>query len=520
MKLSNWKTFVVVAGVLSAGCQDLVVDNTNNPDRDRALSAPGDVETLAASTFRDLYNRLHSSQGVYDLFTVMGDAFAGTYANSGALELSSEPPVPFNNNPLSDPHTSASRNIWEPLHKGVSSSNDALAAIKSGLKIETGSPVVDNTNRTFIWSKMWQGLLYGHLALIYDRGMIATEDTDLSNPTALEYEPWQDVMAQAFASLQTAIDTATKYNVTIPDTWIPSKTYNSAELVRIMNSYRARFLVYGARRPSDRAQVDWNKVIQYIDAGITQDFGVTLASGVITSGYMSRLQQTGTFSAWGDYKMIGHADVSGNWQAWLAKPIQDRTRFLITTPDRRITGPTPTSSGSYFRYRADNIFRPERGTYHQSHYQWFRNAGRTNSGFLTLMSVDEMRLLKAEALIRLGRQAEAVPLINVTRTRTQRIGTTDHPGLPAVTVTGVTQAADCVPKTKAGACGNLLDALLYERMIETYALDTFISWLDSRGWGRLVPGTFLHLPVPGRELLTLGRPNYSFGGVGGPDAAE
>jgi exodeoxyribonuclease VII small subunit len=52
-----------------------------------------------------------------------------------------------------------------------------------------------------------------------------------------------------------------------------------------------------------------------------------------------------------DYRWIGRADQSGNYQTWLATPVESAVRFNITTPDRRITGNTPTSNGAYFRYQ-------------------------------------------------------------------------------------------------------------------------------------------------------------------------
>jgi hypothetical protein len=513
------KSILLAAGLAVAACQDLDVTNTNSPDRDRALSQPSDVETLIASTWRDLWTRWQNDATTYNLFPVVSDAFTATYANNAALELSSEPRVAFNNNPLSDAHGVA-RASWEGFLKAVSSANDGLAAIEKGLIIRTGTPLADNTTRARIFAMMNRSIAYGYIAMLFDRSMIVDEKTDISTPTAIEYKPHAEVMASAISGMQTTIALAQQNNVTLPNTWINGIAWTSADMVKVMNSYLARFLVYNARTPQERAAVNWTQVLDYISKGITADYAVTLLSGTLTSGYLSRLQQTGTFSAWGDYKMIGPADVSGTYQAWLAKPVGQRDRFLITTPDRRITGATPTSNGTYFRYRADNIFRPERGTYHHSHYQWFRNAGRTNSGTYAIMSMDEMNLLKAEALIRLDRAAEAVPLINITRTRTQRIGTTDFPGLPAVTVDGVPAGETCVPKRLDGTCGTLMDALIYERQIENSGLDNYMAYLDARGFGKLLTGTFLMMPVPARELATVGIPIYSFGGVGGPGAAQ
>jgi hypothetical protein len=45
------------------------------------------------------------------------------------------------------------------------------------------------------------------------------------------------------------------------------------------------------------------------------------------------------------------------------------------------------------------------------------------------------------------------------------------------------------------------------------------AFFDARGWGTLVEGTPIHFPIPARELETLNLPAYTFGGIGGPDAA-
>jgi hypothetical protein len=106
-----------------------------------------------------------------------------------------------------------------------------------------------------------------------------------------------------------------------------------------------------------------------------------------------------------------------------------------------------------------------------------------------------------------------------SRTRTVRIGTTNFPGLPAVTEQGVPQSTGCVPRTKAGKCGTLMDALMYERG-ELMAADPYRGWLDRRGFGLLPKGTILHMPIPARYLVSMGLALYSFGGVGNTGAAQ
>jgi hypothetical protein len=127
------------------------------------------------------------------------------------------------------------------------------------------------------------------------------------------------------------------------------------------------------------------------------------------------------------------------------------------------------------------------------------------------MTVTEMDLLKAEALIRLGRAAEAVPLINKSRIANGE--------LPAVTVDGPPNEAGCVPRKENGDCGSLWDALRYEKSIEGAGVNGVVAFFDARGWRTLPEGTPIHFPIPGRELQTLRLPLYTFGGPGGQGSA-
>jgi len=117
-----------------------------------------------------------------------------------------------------------------------------------------------------------------------------------------------------------------------------------------------------------------------------------------------------------------------------------------------------------------------------------------------------MKFVRAEALYRLGRGTEAAALINPTRVAAN---------LKAVDANGPPAGRDCVPRKDNGACGDLFDAIQYEKRIELYPYaGGEITWYDARGWGKLVTGTPIHLPVSGRELTTLGLPYYTFGGSG------
>jgi hypothetical protein len=73
----------------------------------------------------------------------------------------------------------------------------------------------------------------------------------------------------------------------------------------------------------------------------------------------------------------------------------------------------------------------------------------------------------------------------------------------------------------SGACGNLWDALKYEKRIETLGLTGGLPYYDGRGWGQLLEGTMIHFPMPvvDIELLLGAGEIYTFGGAGMPGGA-
>jgi hypothetical protein len=154
----------------------------------------------------------------------------------------------------------------------------------------------------------------------------------------------------------------------------------------------------------------------------------------------------------------------------------------------------------------------ERGVWHQSNYFFYRwEPARTGGAGMQMvtLTVRELRLLMAEGLYRTGDRAGAAAIVNETRVA--------HGGLPAVTVDG-TNGPRCVPRRRDGSCGNLFDALKWEKNLETMQTGTGGMFFDKRGWGDLYPGTAIQLPVPAIELLELRMPLYTFGGGGSGSA--
>jgi hypothetical protein len=506
----------VVSTDLLGDCAVLEVSNPKEPDRERVLSSPVDVQALISTSYRAyIDNAQQTNPGLPT--AAMADNLTGGFFDFGVHDVSVEPRTVFDANPLNT-RGFVGRAPWDRLYPVLSNVNDALGAIDGGLEITTGPGGADETPRARAFGKFMQGITLGYLALYYDQALIVTENTDLEQMDPTAFQPYEVVADSALALLDEAIAIANANSFTIPPTvdWINGLTITNSYLVRIINSYAARLIAYMPRTWDDRAAVDWNEVIRRIDEGIVSDLAPDGLLDVWESNMRrlyARERARPSDHIRPDYIALGPADTSGAFQTWFAASSENRMPFQIRTADRRIHGATPTTRGLYFGYNAQSIWPADRGTYRWSYYFYHRHGllDTWHTGPQVTMSLTEMRLLKAEALIRLGRAAEAVPLINVTRVANGQ--------LPPVTIDGPPDTPGCVPRKVTGGCGSLWDALMHERNLENNGIEGTIMWWDFRGLNRLMEGTLLHFPVSGIEMENLGLPIYTFGGVGGQGAA-
>jgi hypothetical protein len=92
--------------------------------------------------------------------------------------------------------------------------------------------------------------------------------------------------------------------------------------------------------------------------------------------------------------------------------------------------------------------------------------------------------------------------------------------LPAVTVAGVPVATNCVPRVPVNAadagggtttCGSLMEAMKWEKRVETHFVH-FAGWfLDNRGWGDLHSTTPTQWAPPYQDLQSREKPLYGMG---------
>jgi hypothetical protein len=78
-----------------------------------------------------------------------------------------------------------------------------------------------------------------------------------------------------------------------------------------------------------------------------------------------------------------------------------------------------------------------------------------------------------------------------------------------VTAAGVPTAGNCVPRLPTGTCGSLLEAMKYEKRMETMFTGYMVWYTDSRGWGDLPQNTAIEWPVPYQEMQARLQPYYN-----------
>jgi len=503
----------IAACMTIAACTDLTVPNNNNPDRVRATNTPGDVEGLIASTFQRWWPNVYGTTPTI-MLGAMGYEFATPFLCFSGQQFEIEP-RPAWNNTSSFTYAGSSSNTWLNLYGVISLANDGLQALNRGVNI---GPNGANNSRARAFAKLMQGVAHGELALLFDKAVIVDENANVDTLTTPAYAPYGDVMAAAIAMIKASIAISDTATFTLPSTgWVPGLALTNKDLSRLGHTFIARFETYVARSATERAAVNWADVIANVNAGITADFAPIGAPSVLSDSYKQIAARVRTIS--GDYMrpgdwLVGPSDSTDGWKNWVATPVAVRMPFQLITKDRRVMGAAgPTSPGTYFAYDPNvSWMNPTRGLYLRTFYYYHRYGTGTSytNGPLVAIGRTEMDMLQAEALVRLNRATEAIPLINKTRVANGQ--------LPPIDINGPPDVPGCVPRKTTGACGGLWDALRYEKRVEGAGVDGQVSFWDARGWNTLAQNTFINFPIPGRELEIERLPIYTYGGGGAGSA--
>lgn len=551
MRHSIRKTAALCAMLVGlSACADLDVVNPNDPDRGRALASPGDVESLIAGSFGSWWLTSHfvdtGPHGILANQSFMWSAFP---ANFGMFRESVLPRIAVSNSATDEFYTHHLDYVWSRAYRALSAAAQGLAAIatpevRSGFVLADGSPDLERLRRMEAYARFVQGLALGSLALHYQGVFYVDEDTNTDE--LQETIHYTEAMDRALGFFGDAIDIANSGPFpNIPATWMSVEVTRN-DLIRLAHSMRARYRANVARTEGERTNdVNWAEVIADVDAGITETW--YMETGTPSFGHRVALYMGQHPVGWQQmsYFIMGMADQSGRYQEWIALPHAEKVPrlpssafpnacpsddgfcVLLMTPDLRfpqgatlqeqidnpgllhIEEEIADRGGHYHVVGPRDWRNPERGTHRWSYYRaqhmeyWRILAGGKPTPEVTMA---EMRMLKAEGLIRTGNPGAAADLINVTRTRA---------GLNATDAAGTNTS--CVPKLWTGECGDLFEMMKWEKRIEVHMWGIHSnSWFfDGRGWGDLYAGTPTTLPVPCLDRELLHQPCDTFGGAPG-----
>ena len=519
---------VLSASMLVVACQDnpLSVPNTANPDVSKVYGSPKDVEVIISKTFQQLWNAQQANTGIGVQTMVMSFESHSGLANFG-LGARAAIPRGVISNALGNANQTENFQDYDGLQRNARSAANGIAAINAfkAAGNTMGSNARDARAKAFGFFSL--GYALGNVALIYDSAAIILPSTPTDEIPPLSAA--SAVMDAALQMLDSAIAITTSPAATdgsngfpIPKDWMSAPADVSADRFRqIARSYKARFRANVARTPQQRGAVNWDAVIADAEAGITSDLIVNAdASTGWALGWRNQLAVDVTWSQMTPM-ILGMADTTGAYDAWLATPLGSRTPFLLRTPDKRFPsgetraaqqavtgtsrGGTPVGSILYFRNRTegDGAAEPWGNWYYDNWRFWGPRAAGGN-GPVIAMEASEIDLLAAEGYFRKGNLAKTTQLIDKSRVPA---------GLPALTgavaslTSQVPGGSACVPRVPQApsftstACGTVFEALKWEKRVETSFTGYAQWWLDSRGWGDLVEGTALEWAVPWQELF-------------------
>jgi hypothetical protein len=547
--LTRYAALIAVLGIGLGACEkQLEVTNPTSGDTQKVLATATDAENLVGGYFKRWSTGLYGSLAVVDgMASVMAMQNFSSLANNcmnGRLPFAGVD----NSNTAGNVCTAEQARIYQIENEVQRVASSFLEKVDEGLDLQT--PARKARDQAF--AEFLRGISIGYVAMFYDSTAVVTMKTDPVDPGKLV--GYSEAMDSSFAALQRAIDYANApatggQGFPIPAAWIPSPTTLSGpEFVKLIRSYRARLRANVARTPAERAAVNWALVIADAQAGITADHQVTTSNNT-TSG-------TGVVNAWRAqwdgaglwHQMppfiIGMADVSGNYQTWLSTPLTSRgsgnNGFFMVTPDTRFpqganraaqqadfTINTCQAAGSvckrYFVNRPGGSDQFAGAGWGWSNYDFQRfhpwrvagDAGTGQQGNTIYFAKTELDMLQAEGLIRTGNFAGAAALINLTRQKnglqpiTAFDGTSPVPG-----------GTSCVPQVPIGPtyttaqCGNMMEAMKWEKRIESMFTAVGGWYLDSRGWGDLAQGTPLYWATPNEDLLSRGKSSSTLYGIG------
>lgn len=472
MKNIKYLLVVLFLSLAITSCEDfntdLDVDNVEDPN-----SKQLGTEATAGKLFQNWYVSVNAYGSPSLAMATMSDMHSCSWGNAAMRDMSSEPRIAWNNAPAYS-NQGFTNGFFNSMHVVLADANGILASLDNGATFS-------NNNMVKAMAKMSQGLSVGYLALNFDRVWLSDETGPLNSGQPVAYK---DAVTFALARFDEAIAIANANSFTVPATYFGGKSMSNVELAKLINSFAARVLVGSVRNSTQRDALDWTKVLNYSNKGLTSDFTIP---GDGWNDWVSEWPLYGFFPGWGrvDMRVINLMDPN-TISYWVST---NTVAPQSTSADARLL--------SDFQYLNGQNFISSRGIYHYSSYRhkrydWYISANYR--GDYPEMLAAEVQLYKAEALLRKNDLTGAAAVLNAATNPRKSRG-----NLPDV-------AANAVDIAKA---------IHYERSIEIMSTGSGLPFYEMRKENMLQAGTPLHFPVPGKQLQAAKINTYTFGGTSG-----
>ncbi|HKL31061.1 MAG TPA: RagB/SusD family nutrient uptake outer membrane protein [Tangfeifania sp.] len=474
MKNIRYILVVLLTVTAMTACEDLEVQNMNDPDFDTAFSNPGDIKGVASGLINRWFMINQEYEGPGLALWTTADAGTCSWGNVGMQDFGNEPRLVFNNKP-SYSNAVITENYYNTLYSVLSQSNDVLSqTINNGVEMEDGSTPLVNAVAYFT-----QGLSLGYLGLLYDKGFIITHETDLTQE--IESSSYSDMVAAALVSLDKCIEISNSNSFSIPSSWLPGEPWTSAEFAELASSYAARLMVFSARNKDEDNATDWNKVYNYAKNGIQKDFA-PLADDI---QWYSLYQTYSIYPGWAQVDMYTINLMDPNMPSKFPS-----TGLFSDLPNNGQASSDDARLESDYEYMSSCPFRAERGYYHFSSYRYKRLDAYISTWTepMPVFRKAENDYLIAESALRTDKVQEAADVMNASA----RVTRGNLPDLPA-------------------NAAQIAEAVHYERFVELMLTGMGIQYFQMRKENLLQPGAILHFPIPGSQLEVMQMEYYTFG---------
>ena len=502
----------ILAAVAVAGCSSLDVKNPNQPDAKRAIADPTALESVAGGTMRTWFNTYDGCEGNCVLAT-QAQTFSASWNNWNMnFYASIDADGTRNSRPWQNDLAAAGRTSmevpWVGMYAAISSASDVLRAIR------TNKTVINNpsdTKRAETIAQLMLGAGLSYIALNFDKGYIVDETVNIS---ALSYSNRKLMRDAAVAKLLDAAAMAKANTFTTKPEWTNGVSYSNVQIAQIANTLAAMTLAYYPRNAAENTAASWSQILTLVQSGMSS--GTPVDFVFVGDGCAAWCHEILEWFIEMDTGRI-HTRLAN-----MMDPVTQITPYPAggnpkpNSPDKRLgdgsfgdasitdgfgTYPKTANGGTDFAWSHDEIFRPSRGSYHQSNIGFVRydlsgnqDAGGMYNGYgpAPVVSAGQSELLWAEALLRTGGSLDdAATRINKTR----------------VTRGGL------APASAADGVAGLTTKLGYEMEIELLGLGASSYYWRRRTDG-LIVGTPHEMPVPAKELGVKGEALYTWGGTG------